>query len=195
MKDKNIEKASEFLKINLDKLMKGDVPIQKLIITKSLRGNYKNPKQIAHKVLADRIGLREPGNKPSPGDRIPYVYFKNEGKNILQGDKIELPEYIINNNLQIDYEHYVTNQIMKPVQQLFALVLEKMPEFQKSKGESLYKWKKQIQTLKEKYIDKDEFEKKYEQLRNKEVESLMFTQYLKPKRGRKKKITVEDFYD
>ena len=76
MKDKNIEKACEFLKINLDKLMKGEVPIQKLIITKSLRGSYKNPKQIAHKVLADRIGLREPGNKPSPGDRIPYVYFK-----------------------------------------------------------------------------------------------------------------------
>ena len=97
MKDKNIEKASDFLKMNLDKLMKGEVPIQKLIITKSLRGSYKNPKQIAHKVLADRVGLREPGNKPSPGDRIPYVYFKNENKNILQGDKIELPEYIINN--------------------------------------------------------------------------------------------------
>ena len=181
--------------MNLDKLMKGEVPIQKLIITKSLRGSYKNPKQIAHKVLADRIGLREPGNKPSPGDRIPYVYFKNENKNILQGDKIELPEYIINNKLQIDYEHYVTNQIMKPVQQLFALVLEKMPEFQKSKGESLYKWNKQIETLKEKYTGKDEFEKKYEQLRNKEVESLMFTLYLKPKRVRKKKITVDDFYD
>lgn len=195
MKDKNIEKASDFLKMNLDKLMKGEVPIQKLIITKSLRGSYKNPKQIAHKVLADRIGLREPGNKPSPGDRIPYVYFKNENKNILQGDKIELPEYIINNKLQIDYEHYVTNQIMKPVQQLFALVLEKMPEFQKSKGESLYKWNKQIETLKEKYTGKDEFEKKYEQLRNKEVESLMFTLYLKPKRVRKKKITVDDFYD
>ena len=195
MKDKNIEKASEFLKINLDKLMKGEVPIQKLIITKSLRGSYKNPKQIAHKVLADRIGLREPGNKPSPGDRIPYVYFKNEEKNILQGDKIELPEYITNNNLQIDYEHYITNQIMKPVQQLFALVLEKMPEFQKSKGESLYKWKKQIETLKEKYTDIDEFDKKYEQLRNKEVESLMFNKFLKPKKVRKKKVIVGDFYD
>ena len=93
------------------------------------------------------------------------------------------------NKLKIDYGFYISNQIMKPVQQLFALVLEKMPEFQKSKGESLYKRNKQNETLKEKYTGKDEFEKKYEQLRNKEVESLMFTQYLKPKRVRKKKIT------
>ena len=32
----------------------------KLVITKSLRGEYKNPKTIAHKVLADRIGKRDP---------------------------------------------------------------------------------------------------------------------------------------
>ena len=55
----------------------------KLIITKSLRSNYKNPQQIAHKVLADRMGIRDPGNKPKPGDRIRYLFFvkKNKEKN------------------------------------------------------------------------------------------------------------------
>ena len=38
------------------------------IITKALRGYYKNPKQIAHKVLADRMALRAPGNKPKTND-------------------------------------------------------------------------------------------------------------------------------
>jgi len=34
------------------------------IITKTLRSYYKNPDQIAHNVLAQRIGKRDPGNKP-----------------------------------------------------------------------------------------------------------------------------------
>ena len=193
MKDKDIEKASEFLEDNINKLHNGEIPLNKLIITKSLRGSYKNPKQIAHKVLAERIGLREPGNKPNPGDRIPYVYFKNNEKNILQGDKIELPDYIIQNNLPVDYEHYITNQIMKPVQQVFALVLEKMKEFKKVKGITLRKWYKQLDELKEKYPDEEEYEKKLDVLRNKEVESLMFSKYIKKTKGRKKKI--EDCYD
>ena len=88
MKDKDIEKAAEFLGESLKGLIEGRVGIPKLIITKALRGNYKNPKQIAHKVLADRVGRRDPGNKPSVGDRIPYVYFKNPDKKALQGEKI-----------------------------------------------------------------------------------------------------------
>jgi len=54
-------------------------------ITKSLRSTYKNPDQIAHKVLADRIAKRDPGNKPKSGDRIPYVYIVNPDKKAKQG--------------------------------------------------------------------------------------------------------------
>ena len=36
--------------------------------------------QIAHNVLASRIGDRDPGNKPKPGDRIPFMYIKNSNK-------------------------------------------------------------------------------------------------------------------
>ena len=74
--------------------------------------------KIAHKVLADRIGKREPGNKPRPGDRIAFSYIQTKGKK-LQGDKIETPEFIKANNLKLDYGFYITNQIMKPIQQIF----------------------------------------------------------------------------
>ena len=103
--------------------------LDKLIISKSLRGFYKNPDSIAHKVLADRMGKREPGNKPSVGSRIPYVYFQTKGEVKLQGDKIEHPEYIKKHNLKPDYTFYITNQILKPVTQVFALILEDIPEF------------------------------------------------------------------
>ena len=125
--------------------------MDKLVITKSLRGDYKNPKQIAHKVLADRIGKRDPGNKPSVGDRIEYVYINNPDKKALQGDKIETPEYVKNNNdVKINYSFYITNQLMKPIQQVFALVLEKLPQFRKAKGQgTLSKWKRELRVLRE----------------------------------------------
>ena len=33
---------------------------------------------------------------------------------VLQGDSIEHPDYIKENNLQVDYLFYLTNQIMNP---------------------------------------------------------------------------------
>ena len=64
-----------------------------------------------------------------PGDRIPFIYIKNANKKALQGERIEHPKYIIENEIKIDYGFYITNQIMKPLQQLFALVLEQMTDF------------------------------------------------------------------
>jgi DNA polymerase elongation subunit (family B) len=49
----------------------------------------------------------------------------------LQGDRIEHPDYIRKAELKPDYEFYITNQIMKPVSQIYALVLEKMPGYKK----------------------------------------------------------------
>jgi len=196
MKDKDIEKAASFLGDSLKGLIEGEVGIPKLIITKALRGNYKNPKQIAHKVLADRIGRRDPGNKPSIGDRIPYVYFKNPDKKALQGDKIELPAFIEENKLEIDYAHYITNQIMKPVQQVFALVLEKMKLFRKKKGASLRVWYDQINKLKEKHPDEETFKRRLETLRNREVKGLLFDDWLtRIENKRKGNGTVADYFD
>ena len=42
---------------------------------------------------------RDPGNKPGPGDRIPFVYIHSTNKSALQGEKIETPTFILNNNL------------------------------------------------------------------------------------------------
>ena len=173
-----------------------------------------NPTQIAHKVLATRMGERDPGNKPAPSDRIPYCYIdetklkceicteyvnpknckcidcmklyckehlhnhraeckksckfcrtkvqieqcltctalfcskcmlqhkkktdkfgresfdkckKRLTNKILQGDIIEYPPYVKENNIPIDYRYYLDHQIQKPVMQIFELVM-KNPE-------------------------------------------------------------------
>ena len=177
MKEQNIQQATEFLKACLQNIVDEKYPIDKLIITKSLRSGYKKPNSIAHKVLADRITSRDPGNKPSSGDRIPYVYIHTQNKKALQGEKIETPAFIKENNLKIDYSFYITNQIMKPVQQLFALVLEKMWENNK-KMSKIKTFKASVETLRKTTLP-EKFEDKLEQLKNKEVKALLFDSYLR----------------
>ena len=165
MIDKDFGATVIWLKKTLEEIRTGKFPISYFVISKSLRGYYKNPQGIAHKVLADRMAERDPGNKPKSNDRIPYVYqivddkpiitgykmknvkkengkYKNgkikykqirepdennpkyKKKNILQGDRIEHIDFMIKNKLKIDYEFYITNQIMNPVKQVLDLEMD-----------------------------------------------------------------------
>jgi hypothetical protein len=170
--------------------------MEKLIITKSLRSGYKNPQGIAHKVLADRITARDPGNKPSSGDRIPFVYINSTNKKALQGDKIETPNFIKEQGLKIDYSFYITNQIMKPVQQVFALVLEKIWELQGKKLTTMQKYKREVEVLKKKYHDDNEkLREKVEDLRNKDVKILLFDKYLRETNNEKQGVkSITNFF-
>ena len=184
MKEKNIQKAIEYVNKCLQDLVDGNVPIEKLIITKSLRSFYKNPQGVAHKVLADRIGQRDPGNKPTSGDRIAFVYIVNKsaekGKKILQGDKIETPGFIKENKLQIDYSFYITNQIMKPLLQLFGLVLEDIWMSQKPpRRAKVTNLKKEIENINATEEDEKKCEKKISKIKDKEVQALIFDKYLR----------------
>jgi DNA polymerase elongation subunit (family B) len=184
MKEKNIQKAIDYVNKCLQELVDGNVPIEKLIITKSLRSFYKNPQGVAHKVLADRISQRDPGNKPTSGDRIAFVYIVNKnvekGKKMLQGDKIETPGYIKDNKLQIDYSFYITNQIMKPLLQLFGLVLEDIWMSQKPpRRAKVNNLKKEIENINATEEDEKKCEKKISKIKDKEVQALIFDKYLR----------------
>jgi DNA polymerase elongation subunit (family B) len=166
MIDKDFKLTLDWLTQTLKEIREGEFPLRYFVITKALRGYYKNPQSIAHKVLADRMAERDPGNKPKSNDRIPYAYidkgktkeiigykkikerrvigeFKNgkpKYKNfqiedlnqpkykkitILQGDRIEHIDYIREKQLVLDYEFYITNQIMNPVKQVLDLEMDK----------------------------------------------------------------------
>lgn len=178
MTDNNIEKAITFLNNSLIELIKGNVTMDKLSITKALRGYYKNPATIAHSVLANRIGRRDSGNKPKPGDRIKFVHIVIDNKKALQGEKIETPEFIIQNNVVIDYSFYITNQLMKPLQQLFGLALEDVCIF-KNKYPIRTAYKKDMKLLeKECHGDIDIFMKKKEKYCSSKVKEILFDPYL-----------------
>jgi DNA polymerase elongation subunit (family B) len=145
MIDKDFDLALSWLKHRLQMIRDEEFILRYFVITKALRGYYKNPQQIAHKVLADRMSQRDPGNKPKASDRIPYAYIKlsderlydsenpyksgirkglARARNVMQGDRIEHVDYIVEKELVIDYEFYITNQIMNPVKQVLDLVMD-----------------------------------------------------------------------
>ena len=155
----NINETINWLEYILQRIIDGKEHINMFILSKTLNSYYKNPNSIAHKVLADRIGERDPGNKPKANDRIPYLYVKlntldangiikeeykqynDDGeynlykvgarkgnfkqRKILQGEMIEHPDYMNWNDelKEINYSHYISNQIMNPVKQVLDITM------------------------------------------------------------------------
>jgi DNA polymerase elongation subunit (family B) len=195
MKENSVQKAIDYLEGALTELVKGNVAMDKLTITKALRGDYKNPQQIAHRVLADRIGQRDPGNKPKPGDRMKFVHIVNDMKKALQGEKIETPEYILANKLQVDYVFYITNQLMKPIQQLFGLALEQI-WLNRGKHMLIKTFKKDMQALNiEVDGDIETFMKKKEKYCSAKIKALLFDKFLTSIYNEKHKIqTITSFF-
>lgn len=124
--DHDIERSISFLNETVQKILQGKFPMSYFIITKRLSAEYKDPERIVHKVLADRIAERTPGNKPQSNDRLPFVYIHTSHKPKLQGERVEHPDYIQEHGLKIDYLFYITNQIQKPVTQIYALALKSL---------------------------------------------------------------------
>jgi DNA polymerase elongation subunit (family B) len=72
--EKDVKKAQQFVNQKLLDVLENKVPLEKFIVSKSLRDDYKNPEQIAHRVLADRMKTRDPGTAPKVGDRLQFVF-------------------------------------------------------------------------------------------------------------------------
>ena len=191
----NLRDAIDFLNQSLVNLIEGKVSMDKLTITKALRSDYKNPHQIGHKVLADRIGERDPGNKPRPGDRMRFVFVVNDKPKALMGDKIETPDYIVENKVPIDYTHYITNQLMKPLQQLFGLAVEDIWTMQK-KMSAIKNYRKDVKQLDiECGGDLELFMKKREKISSAKIKVLLFDKILETIYNRKNKIqTLDRFF-
>lgn len=140
----DINGAIKYTKESLRKVLSGKYPLDKFIITKTLKGDaltkderileQKKPKEersyadrsrIVHAVLADRKADRDPGNKHKSNDRVSYLYkVVKESEIKLQGDRVEDPVYLVQNSIPVDYLFYVTNQIMKPSLQFLDVVME-----------------------------------------------------------------------
>ena len=67
---------------------------------------------------------------------------------------------------------------MKPVQQVFALVLEKIWS-ENGKNAKIAKFKKEVDTVKKTITDLEKQENKLEKMRNDEIKVLLFDEFLR----------------
>ena len=120
--------AKDFTRKCLQDMFDGKYDIKYFLTSKTLKlkESYKDWKKIAHVYLAEKILQRDPGNPPQSGDRIEFAVIKVptpvDGTKLLQGDIIETPKFIKEQNLELDYLFYLTNQIMNPALQFLELV-------------------------------------------------------------------------
>ena len=174
IKDRNINKAIKFVQDEITKMIDGKFDLSMFVISKTLCSYYKDPQSIAHKVLADRMTDRDPGTAPASNERVPYLFIKideEKGVDYLQGDRIEHVDYVRKNKLTVDFEKYILNQIMKPVSQIFELIVEKLPMFPHGKG-----YYKEIENIwYNKYGgDKEKTDNKIKKLKALMVQKLIF---------------------
>jgi DNA polymerase delta subunit 1 len=94
-------------------LIQGNVPIEKLLMSKQLAAEYKVP--MPHVTVRDKIRARAPGSEPQQGDRVSFVIVKGDGK---MYEKAEDPAWVNEKNVPLDFQYYFTNQFKKPVQDL-----------------------------------------------------------------------------
>ena len=133
----DIPGAVKCVKEGVKDLVAGRTKLSQLTITKSLRSEYLTPTPPAHKVLADRMTARDPGNAPASGERLGYVYIQTpvgQEASRLQGERVETPQWIVAHGLKPDARHYIEHQLMKPLGELFGVLVEQMPGFRMPAG-------------------------------------------------------------
>merc|ERR1712079_658851 len=121
--ERDPEGAMEFAKQNISDLLCNRVDISQLVITKELTKTDKDyaAKQ-AHVELANKMRKRDPGSAPKLGDRVPYVIIA-AAKGTPAYQKAEDPIHVLENNIPIDAEYYLTNQLSKPLLRIFEPIL------------------------------------------------------------------------
>jgi DNA polymerase delta subunit 1 len=123
--ERNVPGAISYTKGIISDLLQNKMDISMLVITKSLGKSADDSdysaKQ-AHVELAMRMRKRDPGSAPSVGDRVPYVIIQ-AAKGAPAYEKSEDPVYVLDNNLPIDTEYYLTNQLSNPLIRIFEAII------------------------------------------------------------------------
>jgi DNA polymerase Pol2 len=111
--------ALKYFKSVIDDLLKKNIPLEKLVITKSMS---KLPRSYAgmqpHIELVKKMQARS-GEAPGVGDRIGYVIVKGTG---LLSKRAEDPIYVMEKGLELDSQYYIENQLLPPLERIFGVL-------------------------------------------------------------------------
>lgn len=123
MYDKSTEAALQAARRHVLGVLSGSLPVDRFVVSKALRSDYKNDKQ-PHLYVARKLAQRRGFPVPS-GSRVPYVFVKDlDNPDCLQAEKAEDPAYAAEHGLPLDVLYYIDHQIMSPVCALLAVLVD-----------------------------------------------------------------------
>ena len=122
MYDRSAEKAVDEARACILRLLRGEVPLDMFVVSKTLRTDYKNTSQ-PHLVVATKILKRTGAHTPS-GARVPYLYIEDaDNPDGLLATRAEDPEYARQHGLRVDALQYLRSQLETPIVTLLELLV------------------------------------------------------------------------
>eukprot|EP01038_Epipyxis_sp_PR26KG_P010428 gene10428-14008_t len=123
--ERDVPGAIDYAKNTIADLLQNKMDISMLVISKSLGksaddADYSSKQ--AHVELAMRMKKRDPGSAPNVGDRVAYVIIQ-AAKGAPAYEKSEDPVWVLDHNLPIDTEYYLTNQLSNPLTRIFEPII------------------------------------------------------------------------
>ncbi|KAL0028520.1 hypothetical protein WJX77_011509 [Trebouxia sp. C0004] len=120
---RDVEGAKEYVKNSIADLLMNRLDLSLLVITKGLAQDAEKYKSAAaHVELSKKMYKRDPATAPVVGDRVPYVIIKS-AKGAKTWEKAEDPIFALENNLPIDFQHYLEHHLSQPLLRIFEPIM------------------------------------------------------------------------
>ncbi|KNA00843.1 DNA polymerase delta catalytic subunit [Plasmodium vivax North Korean] len=119
--EKNLQSAIEYTKCKIKDLLTNNIDMSLLVVTKSL-GKTDYETRLPHVELAKKLKQRDSATAPNVGDRVSYIIVKGV-KGQAQYERAEDPLYVLDNNLAIDYNHYL-DAIKNTLSRIFEVIMQ-----------------------------------------------------------------------
>lgn len=132
---KGINESIKFIQGEADRLRKGKVDIEKLVLSKKLSKMITGDYKAVHVSVAKKMVSR--GKKVEVGDRISY-FIMNNGKKLIS-EKAEDVDWVVNEGLtdKIDVEYYINHQLLPPVGRMLEVLGVKVGSINVDSGQKL----------------------------------------------------------
>ncbi len=122
---RDVQGAINYAKSTISDLLQNKLDISMLVISKQLGKSADDADYVAkqaHVELAMRMKKRDPGTAPNVGDRVAYVIVQ-QAKGAPAYEKSEDPVWVLDHNIPIDTEYYLTNQLSNPLTRIFEPII------------------------------------------------------------------------
>jgi len=128
IKEGNVDKAFAYAKQEVIRLLEGKVDIHGLVMTASLSKNeYVTPPAVHQMKVRMENEKRSEDTIPVVGNRVSFLYTAGNihGTDKMRtklGDMIEIPEYVFEHDIPINYNAYLEKQYRNPLCGMFKEV-------------------------------------------------------------------------